>query len=160
MWETIRDVLMSPNVTVILVFLAFVFVLAIVLSKTGLLNIHTNVVQIGAAIQERNIIRQQIEWVKLHCEGMESQLPKPEGYDTWRGRYILERVYDEYVTWITFNHISTDSTYVEIKQDRIVNLVESLVEREEFKTKEFEKMLRDDTREAIEKLVQIREVYR
>lgn len=160
MWETIRDVLMSPNVTVILVFLAFVFILAIVLSKTGLLNIHTNVVQIGAAIQERNIIRQQIEWVKLHCEGMESQLPKPEGYDTWRGRYILERVYDEYVTWITFNHISTDSTYVEIKQDRIVNLVESLVEREEFRTKEFEKTLRDDTREALEKLVQIREVYK
>lgn len=160
MWETIRDVLMSPNVTVILVFLAFVFVLTIVLSKTGLLNIHTNVVQIGAAIQERNIIRQQIEWVKLHCEGMESQLPKPEGYDTWRGRYILERVYDEYVTWITFNHLSTDSTYVEIKQDRIVNLVESLVEREEFRTKEFEKMLRDDTRDALEKLVQIREVYK
>lgn len=160
MWETIRDVLMSPNVTVILVFLAFVFVLAIVLSKTGLLNIHTNVVQIGAAMQERNIIRQQIEWVKLHCEGMESQLPKPEGYDTWRGRYILECVYDEYVTWITFNHLSTDSAYVEIKQDRIVNLVESLVEREEFRTKEFEKTLRDDTREALEKLVQIREVYK
>ena len=160
MWETIRDVLMSPNVTVILVFLAFVFVLAIVLSKTGLLNIHTNVVQIGAAIQERNIIRQQIEWVKLHCEGMESQLPKAEGYNTWRGRYIAERVFDEYVSWITFNHLSTDSTYVEIKQDRIVNLVESLVEREEFKTKEFEKMLRDDTREALEKLVQIREVYK
>ena len=32
--------------------------------------------------------------------------------------------------------------------------LESLVEREEFRTKEFEKMLRDDTREALEKLVQ------
>lgn len=160
MWNTIRDVLMSPNATIILVFALFVIVIGLILSKTGLLNIHTKFVQIGAADKERNVIRQQVEWIRLHCESMESQLPRSEGYNPWRGRYIAERVYDEYVDWITFNHLTTERSYVEIKQDKIVNLVHSLVEKDEFRTREFDELLRKDTKEAIEKLVQIRDVYK
>lgn len=159
MWSTIKDILLSPNATIILVFLCFVLLFGGLLSKTGLLNIHTAFVQIGAAGKERDVIRRQIEWIRIHCKGLESQIPKPEDYNVWRGKYIAERVYDEYVDWITFNHLTTTEPYIEIKQDQIVSLVSSLVTKDEFRTKEFENFLRKDTKESIEKLVQIREMY-
>ena len=159
MWDTIREIATSPNITIILSFTLVALILGVILSKSGLLNIHTKVVQIGAADTEREVIRQQIQWIRLHCDGMEGQLAKPDGYNEWRGRYIVERVFDEYVEWITFNHLSTDSAYIEIKQDRIVNLVGSLTEKQEFKDAGFEDFLKKDTKLAIEKLVQIRRVY-
>ena len=160
MWKTIEHILMSPNATVILVFIVFIVIVAVALSKTGLLNIHTKAVEIGATNKEREIIRRQIEWVKRHCEGMEGKLPKSEDYNTWRGRYIAEKVYDEYVEWITLNHLTTEKEDIEIRQDRIVGLVNSLTEKKEFKTKKFEEILREDTKIAIEKLVQIRNIYK
>ena len=160
MWQMIRDVLMSPNVTIVLCFLVFVLTIGVILSKTGLLQIHTNAVQIGAADRERNIIRQQVEWIKLHCSGMEASMTKPENYNEWRGKYIAECVYDEYVDWITFNHLSLSDAYIEIKQDRIVNLVNKLTTKPEFHSEEFERELREDVRTCIEKLVQIRTIYK
>ena len=70
MWDTIREIAMSPNITIILSFAMAVFLIAVLLSKTGLLNIHTKVVQIGAADTEREVIRQQVQWIRSHCEGM------------------------------------------------------------------------------------------
>lgn len=160
MWDNIEHVLLSPNATVILVFLAFVVIIGVILSKTGLLNVHTENIQLGAADSERDIIRQQIEWIHLHCESMEVSLSKPDDYDPWRGKYIAERVYDEYVDWITFNHINASPAYVEIKQDKIVNLVHKYLINPYFQTEEFDNMLREDTKEAIEKLIQIRKVYK
>ena len=160
MWEAIRDVLLSPNVTIILCFVVFVLLLGVVLSKTGLLKIHTNALEIGAADRERNIIRQQLEWIRLHLEGLESTMPKPPRYDEWRGKYIVSAVFEEYVAWITLNHLNTSTAYIEIKQDRIVSLVHSLTFKEEFRSDEFDEFLRKTTKENIEKLVQIRSVYK
>lgn len=159
MWRAIEHVLTSPNATFILLFVVFILVVGWILSKTGLLNIHTKAVTIGAANKEREVIRQQVEWIKYHYDGLEASLPKPKDYDEWRGKFITEKVYDEYVDWITFNHISTSDSYVEVKQDKIVNLVRKYTVKEEFKSKEFEDMLRKDVKECIERLVQIRELY-
>lgn len=160
MWETIHDVLISPNVTIVLVFVAFVAVIGWFLTKSGFLSVHTDNVSLGAANKEREIIRQQVEWVRLHFEAMEAQLNKDEDYDSWRGRYVAERLFDEYVNWITFNHLNMSSAYVEIKQDKVVNLVRSLTIKDEYHSEEFEQMLRDDTKNSIEKLIQIRNVYK
>lgn len=160
MWESIEHMLLSPNATVILVFLAFVVIVGLVLSKTGLLNVHTENIQIGAADKERDIIRQQIEWIHLHCEAFEANMPKPDDYDAWRGKYIAERVYDECVNWITFNHITSSPAYIEIKQDNVVGLVRKYVRNDFFKTQEFDTLLREDVKQAVEKLIQIRKVYK
>lgn len=159
MWEAIEHVLLSPNVTVILLFLVFVVVIAVGLSKTGILNIHTQNIQIGAADKERDIIRQQIEWIRLHCEGEEATLEKPEGYNEWLGKYIAERVYDEYVDWITFNHINASPAYIEIKQDKIINIIHKFAIKNEFRSPEFDERLKEDIKFTIEKLIQIRKMY-
>ena len=160
MYETVEHVLVSSNAAIVLIFLAFIAVIAVILAKKGILNIHTSAVQLGAADQERDIIRQQLEWTRVDLEGVESSMPKPEGYNQWLGKYVVEAVYDEYVDWITFNHINASPAYVEIKQDKLVSLIRKLVSRDEFRTPEFEDMIREDTRQCIEKLIQIRKVYK
>ncbi len=161
MWEQIGRMLTSPNATIILTFCMFVVIVGWILAKSGLLNVHTESVTIGAANAEREIIRQQVEFARLHFEALEAQLDfKDDDYDEWRGKYVAERLYDEVVDWITFNHLNMSSAYIEVKQEKIIVLLHSLTDRDELRTPEFEQFLRDDTRETIEKLIQIRNVYK
>lgn len=161
MWDTIKELLLSPNATIILTFCMFVVIVGWILAKSGLLNVHTESVTIGAANAEREIIRQQVEFARLHFEALEAQLDfKDDDYDEWRGKYVAERLYDEVVDWITFNHLNMSSAYIEVKQEKIIVLLHSLTDRDELRTPEFEQFLRDDTRETIEKLIQIRNVYK
>ena len=157
MWETIRAVLTSSIAISTLTFLAVCLIGAFVLIKTGFLQIHTSAIQVGAADMERTIIRQQLDYVHLHLEAFERGLPKPENYNEYLGKYIVEQVYDEYVNWVTQNHINKTSSYIAVKQDRIVSIVMKFTIKDEFRTKKFENYIRDDTEKTILTLIQIRE---
>lgn len=160
MWEAIADILTSSNAISTLLFLAVCVIGAFVLIKTGMLQIHTKMVQVGATDRERGIIRQQLDYVLLHLNSLENGLAKPEGYNEYLGKYILERVYDEYVNWITFNHISKAPSYVEVKQKRIVELIGQYTIKDEFRSDEFNEMIMEDTKQTILNLIQIRESYK
>ena len=156
MWETIRAVLTSSNAASILLFLVFLAILVAILIRTGLLTINTGIVQFGVADRERNILRQQMEWIRLHLIGFEASMEKPKGYNVYLGKYIVEKIYDQYVDWLTLNHLSKSECYIKMKQDAIVNIVRELVVKEEYKTKEFEDFIREDTKESILALLEIR----
>lgn len=160
MWEALGEILISSNAVAILLFMAFIVVFGAILSKKGLIQIHTSAVSVGSADRERDIIRQQVEWIHIHCEGFESTMHKPEGYNEWLGRYIVEKIYDECINWITFNHISASPAYVDIKAEKIVDLIHKYAHLEEFKTKEFDELIKEDVRNCIEKLLTIRKVYK
>lgn len=160
MWETISNILTSPNAFVVLIFLAFVSVILFILVKSGVLKISTSAVQLGSGDIERNIIRQQLDYVSLHLNGLEAKLDKPDDYNEYLGKLIIEKVFDEYVNWITFNHINKSPAYVEIKQERVVSLIRQYTIKDEFRSEEFEELIRKDTKEVIEALIRIREVYK
>lgn len=160
MWQSIRDVLTSPNATIILCFILFVLLIGIIMSKSGLMTIYTSAVQIGTADKERNILRQQIDYIRLHCQSLENSMVKPEGYDGWRGKFIISRAAEEYIDWVTFNHISSASGYIDVKTEKMVDLINSLTVKEEFKTEEFQEFIRKDVRDTIQKLIQIRNIYK
>ena len=160
MWETIGEILTSPNAFVVLIFLAFCAVVVLMLVKSGVLKISTSAVQIGSGDIERNIIRQQLDYVLLHLNGLEASMDKPEDYNELLGKLVIEKVYDEYVNWITFNHINKSSAYIELKQERIINLVRQYTVKEEFQSEKFEDFLRADTKKTLEDLIRIREVYK
>lgn len=158
MWETLGKVLTSPNAWGVLVFAAAVVAAAVFAVKSGAVAVRTKSLRIGGDERERAIIRQQTEWAHVFIMSLESKVTA----DTDRGyfaKYILESVYDKVVEWITFNHITTNSAYIEIKQEQICALVYSNGVKEQFKTKEFKQRMCGWTRELIERLVQIREVY-
>lgn len=159
MWDFIKAVSTSVYIIPVLVFTLIVLLTVILLIKKGLISINTKAVKVGTSESERAIIRQQIEWVHLHCDSLEKSLPHPQNYDIWRGKYILERMYDEIVDWITFNHICTSEGYISIKQERIWATIQSLVRKEEFSSPEFKEFIYNDTEYIIRRLVHIRQVY-
>lgn len=160
MWEAIKEILTSSNAVSVLLFLAVCIIGAFVLVKTGMLQIHTEAVRVGAADDERTIIRHQLDYVKHHLRGIERKLPKPDNYNEYLGRFIVEVVYDEYVNWITFNHISRSEKYISVKQNQIVDIISQYTIKDEFKTDEFFDFVRKDTKETILELINIREIYR
>lgn len=159
MWDFIKAVSTSVYIIPVLIFTLIVLLTVILLIKKGLISVNTKAVKVGTSESERAIIRQQIEWVHLHCDSLEKSLPHPQNYDIWRGKYILERMYDEIVDWITFNHICTSEGYISIKQERIWATIQSLVRKNEFSTPEFKEFIYNDTEYIIRRLVHIRQVY-
>ena len=159
MWETISNILTSGNAVFILVTILLLVVVLAILGKKGVLSFDIKGIKLSSREIERTIIRQQSEWAKLYCDSMEQKLPHPEGYDIWKSRYILECVYDEIMTWITYNHITTNESYVEIKQNKLVFLINSLTIKEDFHSDEFNDFVKKETKFIISKLVQIRELY-
>ena len=159
MCDTFGGVVTSCNACIVLAFLTFFFIIGWWLVKNGLLVIHTDTVQMGAETRERAIIQHQCEYVKDHLNALEANIEKPEGYDPFRGLYIIERMYDEYVFMITQNHIKTTSGYIHVKQEKMLALVDSLTIFPEYKTEDFKEMLRQDTKKCIEMLVEIRDTY-
>lgn len=160
MWESISNILTSTNAVAVLTFLCVCIIGGVVLVKTNLLQIHTDSVRLGAMDTERNIIRQQQDYVRLHLKSIENDLEKPEGYNEWLGRFVVMRVYAEYVEWISFNHLSKSEAYIKVKQNKLVDLINQYTYKEEFKTDEFIEFIRKDTRQMILDLIQIREVYK
>ena len=160
MWESIANILTSTNAVAVLTFLCVCIIGGVVLVKTNLLQIHTDSVRLGAMDTERNIIRQQQDYVQLHLKSIENDLEKPEGYNEWLGRFVVMRVYAEYVEWISFNHLSKSEAYIKVKQNKLVDLINQYTYKEEFKTEDFQEFIRRDTRQMILDLIQIREVYK
>ena len=160
MWESIANILTSTNAVAVLTFLCVCIIGGVVLVKTNLLQIHTDSVRLGAMDTERNIIRQQQDYVRLHLKSIENDLEKPEGYNEWLGQFVVMRVYAEYVEWISFNHLSKSEAYIKVKQNKLVDLINQYTYKEEFKTEDFIEFIRKDTRQMILDLIQIREVYK
>lgn len=158
MWEAIENILISNNGIVIFV----LFILLVVLcARFGLIKIKTDKVTIGinASETERTIMRNQIEWCRLSSITFERTMPKYDGYDKYRGKYIAEKVFDEMITWVVFNHIESTPTYIEIKQQIIWNLVQSLIVRKEYQSDKFKKNVYAYVESTIENLVAIRKEY-
>ena len=159
MWESIGDILTSSNAPIVIAFLLFMGVMAWAMAKKGLFNIHTDAVTIGARDSERRVMRMQMEWIAQHLAGLEANIKKDETYDYYRGKYVIERIYDYYVDRITQNHITNTAEYIEICQSNILAIVDALTEKPEYKEEDFKQMLEDDTKICIKALVQIRKVY-
>lgn len=159
MWDAIKGVLTDTNTWQVLLFLVFLVVIVIIAGKKGLLSVKAIGIRLGTDETERNIIRQQTEWAYLYIMSLQSKIETNGDYNGYFTKYILERIYDKTVEWITFNHLHTKNAYIEIKQEEVCALVYSLGVKDEFKTPEFKKRMCNWVRELIEHLVQIREIY-
>lgn len=159
MWETIKAVLTSDNVITILIFLVILILLVAILAKKGIFQFNGKGVQIGGDEDERAIIRQQTEWSQLFISSLR-QLPIFENSDTYHTLYVLEKAFDEVLSWIVFNHISDSENYISIKQEKVWNLIQTLVMDKKFTTEEFRTVVFENTEVLIKRLVYIRKNYR
>lgn len=159
MWESISSVLTSGNAVAVLLTLIVLIIILAILAKKGIFQFNGKGVTIGDNEDERAVIRQQTEWSQLFVQSMR-QLPIFEGSDTYHTLYILEKAFDEVLSWIVFNHISDSENYISIKQEKIWNLIQTLVIDKKFTTEEFKQVIYDNTEILIKRLVHIRKNYR
>ena len=162
MWETIGQVLTSPNASVVMAGILVLVVMLSVLSRHGILAINTKGLTLGADIRERDVIRQQVEWTHSFVSGLYSTIqPMTDNrFNGYYTKFILELCYSEIVDWITFNHIKLDSDYISIKQTKIKSIVYGFDIDPCFKTPKFEKQIDAWVEEIIKKLSTIRDVYK
>lgn len=159
MWESIGNVLTSGNAVAVLLTLIVLIIILAILAKKGIFQFNGKGVTIGDNEDERAVIRQQTEWSQLFVQSMR-QLPIFEGSDTYHTLYILEKAFDEILNWIVFNHISDSENYISIKQEKVWNLIQTLVNDKKFTTEEFKQIIYDNTEILIKRLVYIRKNYR
>lgn len=159
MWETIGNTLASDNALLILITLVTLVLVISILAKLGLFRLNIKGINIGSDEDERAIIRQQIEWSQLFIQAFQKQ-PIFEGYDTYRTLYVLEKVFDEVLSWVVFNHISTSENYISIKQEKLWNLIQTLSIDPRFSSDEFKHLIYTNTSVIINRLVYIRRNYR
>lgn len=161
MWEAIAAILTNANALLVLVFVVIFFLLFVLLARTGLVQISTNSFRMGADTRERDIIRQQIEWTHAYLRGIEGQIEVDTSiYHGFKTKYLIEIFYIEIITWILYNHINVESDYINIKQTKIRSMLGSMDVPPEFRTEKFGKRLDGWVEEIIQRLIQIRKVYK
>ena len=164
MWEAIKGVLTSPNGILIsallIILIIIVLVLIIALTKSGLLKINTKYVTVGNKVTDRELIRRQIEKAYEFVMSIEGKIVSDETeYNEYFTKFILEKVYDKVIEWITFNHITVNQLYIQDKQDTILNLIYALPISDDFKTPEFKQRVCNWVKELIEQLVNVKKLY-
>lgn len=164
MWEAIESVFTSGNGPFIGLLLLIIICLIALNVRSGRLRIRSEHVVIGTDAQEkeRSIIRNQSEWLEDAVYAYENQIPGQgtKGYNTFRGKYILEICYKEMLKWILYNHIEESSHYIEIKQKKLWNIILQNVVNEEIRTDDFKDIVYDGVRDIIHNLIKIRKTYK
>ena len=169
MWEAISNILTSTNALQTIVSIILIFLILVVMIKTGMIRIKTKHVHVLlwqrlSSSQHNNrtmfLIPHHQNKQNLPCHLCAWFCPDHTLiHEGWFTKCILSDAYDEFVEWITQNHISTDKAYVSTKQNTICALIYSYPVRTEFKTAEFQTRMKNWVEEIIRELVRIRKVY-
>lgn len=158
MWETINNTLNGSWQTLLFVFATIIMI--VVLIKSDYLKIRTAHVKIGVDEKERAILRQQTEWTYQYVTGLYGTISeKYPQINPLKTQYVLEKIYDEIVIWIMFNHITRSEMYLMVKQEKLRGVVLGMDVNDAIRSDEFGKQMNVWTKEIINRLVDIREYY-
>lgn len=160
MWNAIQGILTDGNFLKSVVGIGMLVALLAFLAKKGIISFKGKGLRIGSAENERVIVRQQIEFCKTQTETMANYIISSyKGTDEWRIKYICELVYDIWIEAISYNHITKDSFYIQNKFEKVwaVILKETFTER--FSSEEFKKIVFEECKKVVERLVDIKDYY-
>ena len=76
MWETIKEVLLSANAWLILIFIAFMVFVVLQMSRSGLLSIKAKGLRLGSDEKELTVVRNQSQWSYLYIMSLKGKLIK------------------------------------------------------------------------------------
>lgn len=159
MWQAIQIILTSENFWKAVVSIGALVVLFAILVKKGLVSFKGKGLKVGNNDTERTIIRNQIMFVKTEIGDFYSKIPNFEGRDDWRLRYIMEKCLDVLVDAISLNHVTLEPVYVDLKCRAVWDEVLQNSDNANILTDDFKKVVYDETKHIIEKLIEIREYY-
>lgn len=114
--------------------------------------------QIGAGQEkERMILRRQMEYVIASVNEAMTEIGTREGEDEWKRKFISEKVIDVLNDAISFNHVSTDRSYILLKQLCVWSEIQKTgIEIGYYKSDEFKSLVYKWVEDAIKDILEIR----
>ena len=159
MWEAIQNILTSDNFWKTIIGIGALVILFAILVKKGLISFKGKGLKVGNSDTERTIIRNQIMFVKTEISDFYNRIPDFEGRDEWRLKYIMEKCLDVIVDAVSLNHLTLEPVYVNLKCRAVWDEVLQNSDNTNILTDDFKKVVYDETKHIIEKLIEIREYY-
>ena len=161
MWEAISKLGTTP---LTLLFAAGLIICIIVMIKKGTISFKGKGLTVGNSNDERDIertiIRSQIQYVKSAVSDFYDDIPDFPNRDEWRLKYICERIVSVFTDFISFNHISKEKIYVQMKQATIWAVIINNTTADIMTSDEFKDVVYAKTAEILDKLIEIREYYK
>ena len=161
MWEAISKLGTTP---LTLLFAAGLIICIIVMIKKGIISFKGKGLTVGNSNDERDIertiIRSQIQYVKSAVSDFYDDIPDFPNRDEWRLKYICERIISVFTDFISFNHISKEKIYTEMKQASIWEVIINNTAASIMTSDEFKDVVYTKTAEILDKLISIREYYK
>ena len=162
--EWLASVLTSSNAIPIIIIVVLLVVIIAILAKKGIVSFKGKGLTVGNGNDERDIertiIRSQIQYVKSAVSDFYDDIPDFPNRDEWRLKYICERIISVFTNIISFNHISREKIYTEMKQSEIWAVIISNTASEIMTSDEFKNVVYAKTAEILDKLISIREYYK
>lgn len=159
MWAALQGILTSDNFWKTVVGIGALVILLAILAKKGLISFKGKGLKVGNNDVERTIIRNQIMFCKTEVSDFYNRIPYFEGRSEWRLRYIMEKCLDVLVDAISLNHVTLDPVYVDLKCRAVWDEVLQNAGNVSILTDDFKKVVYDEVKHIIEKLIEIREFY-
>lgn len=159
MWDALQGILTSDNFWKTTVGIGALVILFAILVNKGLISFKGKGLKVGNSDTERTIIRNQVMFVKTEISDFYNKVPDFEGRDEWRLRYIMEKCLDVLVDAISLNHLTLEPVYVNLKCRAVWDEVLQNSDNTNILTDDFKKVVYDETKHIIEKLIEIREYY-
>ena len=161
MWEAISKLGTTP---LTLLFAAGLIICIIIMIKKGTISFKGKGLTVGNSNDERDIertiIRSQIQYVKSAVSDFYDDIPDFPNRDEWRLKYICERIVSVFTDFISFNHISKEKIYVQMKQASIWEVIINNTTAGIMTSDEFKDVVYAKTAEILDKLIEIREYYK
>ena len=157
--EWLTTLLISDNFWKAALSISALVILIAVLVKKGLVSFKGKGLKVGNNEVERTIIRNQIMFCKTEISDFYSRVPDFEGRDDWRLKYIMEKCLDVLIDAISLNHVTLEPIYVDLKCRAVWDEVLQNADNANILTDDFKKVVYDETKYIIEKLIEIREFY-
>ena len=161
--EWLASVLNNPNSWKSFIFFFITLITLIILVKKGIISFKGKGLTVGNNDErdiERTIIRSQIQYVKSAVSDFYDDIPDFPNRDEWRLKYICERIISVFTDIISFNHISKEKIYTEMKQASIWAVIINNTAADIMTSDEFKDVVYAKTEEILDKLISIRDYYK
>lgn len=152
MWEAIK--VMANNQVIFICFLMFAIIVLFIFLynvKKGRITFQGKGFNIGTADKERNIILNQTQYLESEVEIFYASLKLND--DSYKSKYVAERVKNKLEECIHVNHINMDPTYLSLKYS--ICLKEVLRYYDDV-SDDFKSKLKDEINKVIQELLKIR----
>lgn len=139
-------------------FVVFSAIIVGLLLKNKSLIIKTSHFSLGSSERERTIVRHQMHYIHVMCDGVCEKIPAQ--FDRWRTKFVMSRVSDVLEEAVLYNHIDvSNKEYIEVKQQLAYSAVLKNTSDDYFKTPEFKEFCDSFIFDTLKSLQSIRKQY-